>query len=98
MWPWKAIKKKNVEPARFDPSKLPKDLNLCPFLQVPCIKAACHLWLEIDQTVTIEKHDSEGKVISREPGRKTVGQCSIKWIPPLLLETRDAAAKGGHHA
>ena len=93
MWGLFKGKVKSAPPAVS--KELPKDLDLCPFMQIPCVKAACHQWVEMEQTVTMKEFNSDGSVKKTYPAEKTVGMCAMKWPITLLMETRDAVLQRG---
>lgn len=60
-----------------------EEKDMCPFLQRPCIGAACHMWTHIRGA-----HPQTGAELD-------MFDCSIKWIPILLLENSKESRQTG---
>ena len=53
-----------------------------------CSKEKCHLWTTFDKTV-IEQETKKPKIVAE-------GMCAFKWLPRLMIETRDAIDRNNH--
>jgi len=57
--------------------------DMCPLLGIPCIKTRCHMWTHI-----MGKHPQTGADLD-------MYDCSIKWVPTLLIETANQSRQTG---